>query len=257
MSADEPLDQAIAALEALAHDVPAAPGRVHLDGDTLWLDHPPTRNALTVGMMADLARCVRTLRASDRRWVVLRGAGGTFCSGGHLGQVRAALVEPAAGQVMCQAMTIVLDALATAPCLVIACVEGAARGGGAELLTAADHRLFAPDATVGFVQARLGITPGWGATARLVRQIGPTEALRWLSTAEVRDAEHLGLFADRVGPVDETLAGFVAPLRSIPVVALHAVKAAVLAERPLLRTGGEADVFGRVWGGPVHRKALR
>ena len=58
-----------------------------------------------------------------------------------------------------------------APFITVACL-GNALGGGAELSTAADFRVMAPGSKVQFVQARMGVSCGWGGTSRLVRVRG-------------------------------------------------------------------------------------
>lgn len=251
------LAEARTALEELERSLPEVPGTISRSQDWILIDNPRARGALSVRMMRELAEVVLDLRDADALGtVVLTGTPGSFCSGGHLGQVRAGLGEPEAGRVMCAAMTAVLDGLATLPQLVVAAVDGPALGGGAELLTAVDQRVFAPDARVGFVHAKLGVTPGWGGTARLLRWVGSSRALRLLSSATLRPPEALGDFADAIGPLPATLDRFLEPVRSLDPAAVRAVKAAVLAERPLQRTGGEARVFAQVWGGALHRARL-
>lgn len=251
------LQAALAMLADLESSLPDVPGEVRREGGVVRIDNPRARGALSVRMMRQLGEIVRDLRTDeDLGLIVITGTPGSFCSGGHLGQVRAGLIEPTAGRRMCTAMTRVLDALAGLPQVVVAAVDGPALGGGAELLTAADQRVFSPDARVGFVHARLGVTPGWGGAARLVRWVGPSTALRWLGTAGIREPTQLGAFADAVGPLPSTLDTFLAPQRALEPGALRAVKAAVLGECPVTRTGMEARVFGSVWGGPLHRARL-
>ena len=55
---------------------------------------------------------------------------------------------------------------------VLVAVEGAALGGGAELTTVGDYVVAEPSATMAFVQAKLGVTPGWGGGQRLINKIG-------------------------------------------------------------------------------------
>lgn len=241
------LDRAIATLTSLEERVPKRPGTVRRVGNTLLIDNPRARGALTVTMMRELGEHVRALREAPGDVVVLRGCEGAFCSGGHLGQVRAGLGTPDAGAMMCAAMTVVLDALAALPQVVVAEVDGPALGGGAELLTAADLRVFGDGARVGFVHGGLGVTPGWGATARLVRLLGAGKALEWM-TGGIRqggDLVELGTTRDRV---DHLLA--------LPEGSARALKRAVWMESPLTRTGGEATVFSEVWGAPLHRRLL-
>ncbi|KAJ3317677.1 enoyl CoA hydratase domain-containing protein 1, partial [Gonapodya sp. JEL0774] len=62
-------------------------------------------------------------------------------------------------------------------------------GGGAETTTACDFRVMHPMATVRFVQAKMGVVPGWGGANRLTRLVGAKEALRLLGTTENINAE--------------------------------------------------------------------
>ena len=49
----------------------------------------------------------------------------------------------------------------------VAIVDGPAVGGGAELTTATDHRVFGPGAWLSFRQAALGVAAGWGGAVPL------------------------------------------------------------------------------------------
>ena len=85
-----------------------------------------------------------------------------FCAGGDLRDVRQSLLDSEQGRIMCEQMTHNLDLLLQLPSFVIAAVEGAALGGGAEVLTACDALICGESSTIGFVHASLGVSPGWG-----------------------------------------------------------------------------------------------
>ncbi len=242
--------------------LPRGRGAVHLLGDgpvrELVLDNPAARNAMGPGMMADLAHAVDRLQADPPAAVVIHGAGGrAFCAGGDLKAVREQLLAPGTATGMAAFMAGVLDRLATLPCRVIAAVEGAALGGGSELLTACDLVIAARDARIGFVHASLGVSPGWGGGARLVRQLGSRRAVALLAPTGPPTATR----AHRLGLVDELCdsgsalsvaherAAFLA--RS-PLTAVHAAVA-------IARSGArdaELGAFERLWGGPDHLAAL-
>ncbi len=150
---------------------------------------PRVRNALDWETMEAFAAAVHTLEgAADVRAAVLCGAGGTFLSGGDLRALHGAVTE-AEGARLVRVMSDALDALEALPFPVIAALDGAARGGGAEVALACDVRLMAEDATLGFVQISLGLMPGWGGAGRLLRTVGYGRALLWLTTGRILTAE--------------------------------------------------------------------
>lgn len=76
----------------------------------------------------------------------------------------------------------------------IGALDGAARGGGAELLTAMDLRYGSPRAVIGWPEVPVGILPGAGTTARLPGLLGRARALEVLLTArDIQAAEALSL----------------------------------------------------------------
>ncbi|MEC7948064.1 MAG: enoyl-CoA hydratase/isomerase family protein [Myxococcota bacterium] len=220
------------------------------------LDHPRRRNAISVAMMLAFADAVEQLEASPPTAVLLHGAGGrAFCAGGDLRAVRAHLLDGSAAAAMTSLMTDTLDRLAGLPSLVFGAVDGPALGGGAEILTACHHITASAAARIGFVHARLGVSPGWGGARRLVARIGHRRAALVLAQAERMSASAARNWdlVDEV--VDEGLALPRARARAEAVAALPSgsVRAALrVAKSPAT----EAEVFLGLWGGPAHRKAL-
>jgi ethylmalonyl-CoA/methylmalonyl-CoA decarboxylase len=236
--------------------------RVATDGDVteIVIDHPRTKNALSPRMMVELADAVEAARTA--RVVILRGEGGAFCSGGNLDAVRRHLVAPGMGRALATFMHAASDALLRLDAIVIGILEGAALGGGAELLTACDVVVAAPDARYGFVQARLGVSPGFGGGTRLVRIVGPRVALRLLTEARALTADE----ALRLGLVDEIAADPPAVARSrardlcrLDPAALRVAKRIVTAASTLPHAealAAELDLFTTVWGADAHLRAL-
>lgn len=244
-------------LRAAVAELPERSGevRLHFDGPlcSLVVDNPTARNALTGRMMLQLIEAVDRLAEWDGLGLVLEAAPGpVFCSGGHLGDLRAGLLRPEVGRAMAVAMGAALDRLRAMPFLSIAAVDGLAMGGGAELVTACDWRWMSPGATVHFIHAALGVAPGWGGGPRLGALLGPRVALRVLAEAEpisAARAESLGL-ADAVteGPVEAARAKLRSWVGRTP--ALRGVKAQLMAP------SAHAEAFGRLWGSAAHRAAL-
>ncbi len=224
---------------------------------TLVLDNPDARHALGVGMMADLVDAVAAALDDPPDVILVRpSTRAAFCAGGDLDAVRGSLATPAAGRVMAEAMTPALDALWAGPWVTVAAVPGPAVGGGAELLTAAPLRVWAPDAWCAFAQVTLGVAAGWGGAARLVDAIGRARALDLLTTGRrltATEALVWGL-ASRVDDDpftrSETLVG---ALLELPGAALRGVvaQASVAPGDPRA-----IDAFAALWGARDHVEAL-
>jgi enoyl-CoA hydratase/carnithine racemase len=76
-----------------------------------------------------------------------------------------------------------------APFVTIGVLDGAARGGGCEFLSALDLRLGTPRAVIGQPEVPLGILPGAGGTVRWARFVGRAQALELLLTGRDVDAD--------------------------------------------------------------------
>jgi enoyl-CoA hydratase/carnithine racemase len=155
------------------------------------LDRPEARNALRP---ADLDELARRVTDADAPVVYLTGAGGAFCAGADLDTV-AELSDPAEFATRGQR---VARAIETADSVVVAGIDGPARGGGVELALACDVRVGTPDATF----AESGITHGlfgaWGGTERLQREVGPGDARDLMLSGrvvEATEARQMGLLS--------------------------------------------------------------
>ncbi|QZP39056.1 enoyl-CoA hydratase/isomerase family protein [Halobaculum magnesiiphilum] len=177
------------------------------DGEyrTVTIDRPEARNALTPDALDALEAAVVE---GDEPVVLLRGAGSAFCAGADLDVVES-LADPAAFAEHGQR---VADAIESADAVVIAGVDGAARGGGVELALACDLRVATPAATFAETGVSFGLFGAWGGTARLPRIVGEGVALDIACSARVVDAEEaraVGLVS-RVVPDPTTVARDVA-----------------------------------------------
>lgn len=249
-------------------DLPRGRGavRVTVDGAlaTVTIDNPEARNAISPGMMVDLVAIVARLEAEPVAAVLVHGAGDqAFCAGGDLHAVSRHLMDPDAAATMCAVMGDALDRFSQIHAVVVAAVEGAAIGGGAELMSACDVVFAGATAQVGFVHASLGVSPGWGGAGRLVRRVGPRHALTVLAgggrmTAQMA-AEH-GL-VDHVVPQGTALdaaRAWCVEVCGHPVAAVRGAVRTVRTwrDRPADGVATERAVFGELWGGEAHVAAL-
>ncbi|MFB0844721.1 enoyl-CoA hydratase [Paenibacillus oleatilyticus] len=155
----------------------------------ITLNRPEAANALSIKMLEELRAAAASCKF-DRsvRCIVVTGAGEkAFCAGADL--------KERAGMDMNQVRRTValiretINELEALPQPVIAAVNGAAFGGGAELALACDLRIASETAAFALTETSLGIIPGAGGTQRLPRLIGKGRAKELIFTARKIDAE--------------------------------------------------------------------
>jgi len=143
-------------------------------GDTRWvtLVNPTARNAYDQDMALSIADVLDS--CTDVRSVVLTGSPGGFCAGGML----AGMSEPTARGMrqLYRASMRMFDSIRSCPRPVIAAVNGAAAGGGNELVVACDLAIASRRATFGQTGPRVGSSPVTGATNVMGVQIGEKRA---------------------------------------------------------------------------------
>lgn len=148
--------------------------RVDQRGDATWItfDAPERRNAFDPAMSSAAVEAIEGASAS--RAVVLTGAPGAFCAGGALDLLSTPTITEMRG--LYRGSLRLFDAVRQCPRPVIAAVNGAAAGGGNELVVACDLAIAARSATFGQTGPRVGSSPVTGATNVLGVQIGEKRA---------------------------------------------------------------------------------
>jgi enoyl-CoA hydratase len=171
------------------------------------VDRPEALNALNTETNDLLLAAVRELSVDESvRAVVLTGGGDkSFVAGADIAEMRDLTAEQARrfgalGQA-------VMTGIEAAPQPWIAAVNGFALGGGCELALACDIRLAADNAKFGQPEINLGITPGFGGTQRLPRNVGDGWAKYLvLSGRHIRAEEALRIgLVQAVYPKDELM----------------------------------------------------
>lgn len=208
--------------------------RLTTDGPlaVVTLDRPPL-NVLTIEMMRDLAAALRAAAGAPAVRVIRLDASGKAFSAGvdvgdHMGDKLPAMMD---------ALGDLFRTLETIAQPVVAVVQGAALGGGCELLAGCDLVIAGERATFGQPEIRLGVFAP-PASVLLPKLLGERRALALLLTGEIvtaAEAERIGL-VNRVVP-DASLGtestAWIGRLLDLSGAALRLAKRAVTSTRGL------------------------
>ena len=184
--------------------------------ETLSLDSPATRNALSAPLVAELADALtESAKDTDVRAIVLTHTGNTFCAG-------ADLRNPPPPD----ALVAVLRQLVEIPKPVVARVTGHVRAGGLGLVAACDIAAASGEATFAFTEVRIGVAPAV-ISLPLLPRTDPRALTRYYLTGERFDAPEaarIGLLTTAGEDVDESLAPILDGLRRSAPEALAETK---------------------------------
>jgi 2-(1,2-epoxy-1,2-dihydrophenyl)acetyl-CoA isomerase len=167
---------------------------------TLTLNRPDKLNAFNAELRSEMLRALAEIINDDGiRVIVVTGAGRAFCAGADIGYLQQLVREEdwEAARSLVEAGRALVTMIRDTPKPVLASVNGAAAGGGANLALACDIRIASERASIGQTFSRIGLHPDWGATYFLPRLVGPSKAAELFFTGEVIEATEalrLGIF---------------------------------------------------------------
>ena len=234
---------------------------------TVRVNRPGKRNALSRSVLSEIALAFRCHAEDPEIKVAVLTAAGekAFAAGGDLEDFESVRTQAEADALFRPASES-LDTIRRFPVPTVAALNGIAVGGGAELALACDFRLAMPHAVIGFVQARLAITSGFGGGGDLMRLLGTGPGLLHMlraKTLSAEEAQQLGL-VDEVAEAEEGIEScvtrFIEPIRRNPLHVLRAIKSLAVATRSgspaedLVRI--EREGFSVAWAHPDHWRAL-
>ncbi len=218
-------------------------------GAVTWLrlNRPETLNALDNELVHALGDGLERVTAdAGVRAIVLSGEGGAFCSGADLKEALHALDQGAELGERLEGFqrSIRLIALARQP--VIAAVDGAAVGFGADLALACDLRLLSDRAYFQEKFVGIGLMPDGGGTFHLPRLLGLGRALELLLLGEKLEAPRavelgLGLRVVSASALVAEALALAQTLSEGPPLALASIKRATRASLD----GSLADALAR------------
>jgi len=159
---------------------------------TVTLNRPDVLNAVNMEMRLDFTSLMEQLFFDEAvKVVIFTGAGRGFSAGGDMAHFEKEWLTPSF-RANSRRLTKFFDDLEALEKPVIAAINGATTGAGLELALACDIRIASEAATMGFRENYIGLIPGVGGCARLIRTIGVHRAkeLIWTGTMYTADAAY-------------------------------------------------------------------
>jgi enoyl-CoA hydratase/carnithine racemase len=148
------------------------------------LNRPDVLNAVNMEMRHDFATLAEELFFNEAvKVVIFTGAGRGFSAGGDMSHFEKEWSTPMF-RANSRRLIKFFDDLEALEKPVIAAINGPTTGAGLELALACDIRIASDQATMGFRENYIGLIPGVGGCARLIRTIGVHRAkeLIWMGT---------------------------------------------------------------------------
>lgn len=197
----------------------------------LTLNNSARLNAVSLAMREALfAELVALGADEDCRAIVLTGAGGNFCAGGDISEMRPrAIVE---GRMRVELSTRIFRAIVTSPKPVVCAIEGKAFGCGVSFAAASDYAVAAQDAKFSCAFVKVGLMADFGAIWSLTQRVGSRKAMELCAFAEPFDAQAARAMdlVNAVAPPGEALAHALAAAERFaanPPVAMALLKTAL------------------------------
>jgi enoyl-CoA hydratase/carnithine racemase len=185
--------------EELQREVDGPIGRI-------WLNRPEKRNAITDTMRAGIDDALTAFEEDPAvRMIVIRGRGGTFCSGADLGKSVAGRLGQGSSFERVARGARMLTRLSNLGKPSLAVVEGYATAGGFELMLACDFAIAVDTAKIGDFHIRRALVAGAGPFYRLPRIVGMRRARELMLSGKLLGAQRAldwGLL-NEVAPADE------------------------------------------------------
>ena len=165
------------------------------------INRPEVLNALNIEVMEELSAAIDIVGTDDNvKILIITGTGEkSFCAGADIKYV--VNIDPIEAERYATFIHNLLNKIENLGKPVIAAINGYALGGGCELALACDIRIASSNAKIGQTEVVIGIPPGWGATQRLLRIVGPAKTKELIYSGKMITAEE----AEQVGLVNKVV----------------------------------------------------
>jgi enoyl-CoA hydratase/carnithine racemase len=236
----------------------------------VWLNRPERRNALDARALEEIEALFTGLQEDfETRVVILGGRGPCFCAGvdrkdppGSARMVGSSDATERERRHASQLGWRACRAVANAEVVTLARVHGHAVGGGLALALACDFRIAAEGTAFHLPEVDLGVPLTWGATPRLIQEVGAARARELILMCDRLDAakaEHWGL-VHRTVPgdrLDAFVDDWARRIAAKPEIAVHMTKTQLRAYADRAALGDVSETDGDLLMGAARRGIAR
>ncbi|MCX8022883.1 MAG: enoyl-CoA hydratase/isomerase family protein [Syntrophorhabdaceae bacterium] len=189
---------------------------------TITLNRPEKKNAMDYELLKGLNEALKKAEEDNPQVIVIRGAGGAFCSGGDIIAFRDADDAESLIDKEAAVLNDSIKIIRKSPSIVIAVVEGVAVGAGMGLALACDISIATKNTIMNMGYRRIGLTPDGGGSIFLPRIIGLkryNELYLFSKNIDMAKALEMGLvnIVCEAEEIDKTLEGTIKELLSLPL----------------------------------------
>jgi enoyl-CoA hydratase/carnithine racemase len=186
----------------MASAVEVDPIQYEVDGHVarIWLNRPHKLNSVSQQLLQELDEArLRAEEDDDVRVIVIRGRGGTFCSGFDLDELQGDFIGTTTAYEIAVRSARICDAIFRCPKPSICVLEGHTTAGGFEIMINCDFAIAEENAKIGDFHIRRALFGGAGPIYRLPRILGERKAKELMLTGKLltgREAYEFGLIND-------------------------------------------------------------
>ncbi len=196
---------------------------------TITLNRPDRKNAMDYDLLHGIYAALKNAEEQKAPFVVIRGSGKAFCSGGDIvafkeAEDSEALIDAEAG-VLHEGIRLIRNINA----VVIAVIEGVAVGAGIGLALACDLSIATRNTIMNMGYRRIGLTPDGGGSIFLARLVGAkrfNELYLFSRNITMAEAQGLGLVnvVCEEEELEAKLAEMIKNLKSLPMETIGSFK---------------------------------
>jgi len=227
--------------------------QVEPDGEVvrIWFNRPESRNAHNQQMVKEVGDLFMALNSqSEYRVAVLGGNGKSFCAGADRKEQLPEPTNDLEARYLGQLGRRAARAIEDCEIVTIGRIHGHAIGGGCCFATSCDFRISTADALFYVPEVELGVPLPWGATPRLIHEIGASRARQMVMTSERidgRKAAEWGLVHEIVGDeteLDAAVGRWTERILSLPSVSVQMAKYQMRGYSQMSRMGDLSEFDG-------------